>query len=193
MSARHPQTIHTLNSSNERLGPQPTQAITAPGLQNVPMDWMHCTLLHAIGLGRDAIDIDALLSDVRRATQDVEPFALTFDRPSVGTVGVEISGWPGKPFAMLVDIVSAAMDRTGAAFKAGPSRSPHISLGYTSTGAEKRRMAGLERTPNGGLVPVMSMSARFCAVKLPPGRDVARAAAAAWPAGGRARPAGSRR
>ncbi|MEU9376486.1 hypothetical protein AB0D94_22300 [Streptomyces sp. NPDC048255] len=75
----------------------PYQGITAPGLQNVPMDWMHCTLLHAIGLGRDAIDIDALLSDVRRATQDVEPFALTFDRPSVGTVGVEISGWPGKP------------------------------------------------------------------------------------------------
>ncbi|MFE0661162.1 2'-5' RNA ligase family protein, partial [Streptomyces sp. NPDC058876] len=104
--------------------------------RNVPVDGMHCTLLHAIGLDRDAIDIAALLRDVRHATENVEPFALTFDRPSVGTVGVEIGGWPGKPFTALVDIVTAAMDRAGAAFKAGPSRYPHISLGYTSTGAE---------------------------------------------------------
>ncbi|MEU3408911.1 2'-5' RNA ligase family protein [Streptomyces sp. NPDC006670] len=114
----------------------PYQDITAPELRTVPVDWMHCTLLHAIGLGRDAIDIAALLRDVRRATQTVEPFALTFDRPSVGTVGVEVSGWPGKPFTALVDIVTAAMDRTGGAFKAGPSRYPHNSLGYTSAGAE---------------------------------------------------------
>ncbi|MFE0658089.1 hypothetical protein ACFW2U_17130, partial [Streptomyces sp. NPDC058876] len=41
----------------------PYQAITAPGLRNVPVDGMHCTLLHAIGLDRDAIDIAALLRD----------------------------------------------------------------------------------------------------------------------------------
>ncbi|MFJ3926328.1 2'-5' RNA ligase family protein [Streptomyces sp. NPDC090022] len=101
-------------------------------------------MVHAIGLARDAIDTDALLQDVRRATQGMKPFTLTFDRPSIGTVAVEISGWPGKPFTALVDIVTAAMDRTGAASKAGPSRYPHISLGYTSTGAEELNAATLK-------------------------------------------------
>ncbi|KIF05635.1 hypothetical protein PL81_11790 [Streptomyces sp. RSD-27] len=114
----------------------PYREITAPGLRPVPEDGMHCTLLHAIGLDRASIDEDALLRDVRRAVQDVAPFVLTFDRPAVGAVAVEISGWPGRPFTALVDIVTAATDRTGAAFKAGPSCYPHLSLGYTSTGAE---------------------------------------------------------
>ncbi|MEU6406201.1 2'-5' RNA ligase family protein [Streptomyces sp. NPDC046985] len=114
----------------------PYQEITAPGLRRVPVEWMHCTLLHAIGLSRSTVDIAALLDDVRSAAQHVEPVVLTFDRPAVSAVGVEISGWPGAPFTTLVDIVTAAMDRTGAVYKPGPSRYPHISLGYTSTGAE---------------------------------------------------------
>lgn len=114
----------------------PYREITAPGLHRVPAGGMHCTLLHAVGLGRSDVAVDELLQDVRSAAQTVQPFALTFDRPSVGAMAVEISGWPGAPFAALVDLVTEAMNRTKATFAAAPSRYPHISLGYTGDGAD---------------------------------------------------------
>ncbi|MFE3900137.1 2'-5' RNA ligase family protein [Streptomyces sp. NPDC059153] len=97
---------------------------------------MHCTLLHAVGLARADVDLDALLKDVGSYAQTVRPFILTFDRPSVGNVAVEISGWPGSPFAEIVDHLTQATMRRGAAFTAAPSRYPHMSLAYTSDGAE---------------------------------------------------------
>ncbi|MGW3060664.1 2'-5' RNA ligase family protein [Streptomyces goshikiensis] len=132
--------------------------LAAPGLSRVPVRWMHCTLLHAIGLGRAGIDIEELLHDVRSAVQTVDPFALTFDRPAVGAVGVEVSGWPGSPFTELVDIVTAATTRAGATFKPGPSRYPHISLGYTADGADtlnpvtlKTALATIDQPVSAGL------------------------------------------
>ncbi|WP_371632162.1 2'-5' RNA ligase family protein [Streptomyces sp. NBC_01259] len=106
------------------------------GLQSVPLEWMHCTLLHAVGLCRADIALDALLKDVARFAQKVRPFALTFDRPAVGNFAVEISGWPGPPFTQLVDALTEAMARTGGAFTAAPSRFPHLSVAYASDGAE---------------------------------------------------------
>ncbi|MFD8335626.1 2'-5' RNA ligase family protein [Streptomyces solisilvae] len=114
----------------------PYKGISGPGLSRVPADWMHCTLLHAVGLGRDAVDIDALLDDVQTSAQNLEPVILTFDRPYVGAVAVEVSGWPGSPFRTLVDTVSEATARTGAAHSAAPSRYPHMSLGYTTADAD---------------------------------------------------------
>ncbi|MFJ5725936.1 hypothetical protein [Streptomyces sp. NPDC093149] len=66
----------------------------------------------------------------------MRPFTLTFDRPAVGNVGVEISGWPGRPFTEIVDALTQATVSTGAAFKAAPSRYPHMSRAYASNGAE---------------------------------------------------------
>lgn len=104
---------------------------------------MHCTLLHAIGAGRDDVDIEDLLRDVRSAAATVDPFTLTFDRPAIGALAVEISGWPGAPFTALVDMVAVATGRTGAAYKPGPSRYPHISLGYTTDEAAALNAAAL--------------------------------------------------
>lgn len=113
----------------------PYAGITEPGLEPVPPDGMHCTLLHAIGAARDDVDIEELLRDVRSTARTLAPFTLTFDRPAVGALAVEISGWPGAPFNDLVDMVTAATDRAGATFKPGRSRYPHISLGYTTSRA----------------------------------------------------------
>ncbi|MFD3663171.1 hypothetical protein ACFWVF_21685 [Streptomyces sp. NPDC058659] len=82
------------------------------------------------------------------------PFTLTFDRPSAGALAVEISGWPGAPFTALMDMVTAAMGRTGAAYKPGPSRYPHIALGYTTDAADvldavtlRASLASIEKSP----------------------------------------------
>ncbi|WP_328499697.1 2'-5' RNA ligase family protein [Streptomyces sp. NBC_00457] len=112
------------------------KGLAPPGLQNVPVQWMHCTVLHAVGLSVTSVDVDALLEEVGSYAQTVQPFTLTFDRPAVGNVAVEISGWPGRPFNEIVETLTQATARTGAAFKAAPSRYPHISLAYTADGAE---------------------------------------------------------
>ncbi|MEV7715554.1 2'-5' RNA ligase family protein [Streptomyces sp. NPDC088270] len=115
----------------------PYKGLAPRGLAGVSVEWMHCTLVHAVGLGIGDVDTDALLEEVGGYARLVEPFTLTFDRPSVGAVAVEISGWPGRQFTEIVDAVTQATARsTEAAFKSAPSRYPHMSLAYTSHGAE---------------------------------------------------------
>ncbi|MFI8515938.1 2'-5' RNA ligase family protein [Streptomyces sp. NPDC085460] len=121
----------------------PYEGIYRPGLVRVPLQWQHCTLLHAVGLAPEDVDTDALVADARGRLAAVEPFTLTFDRPSVGTVAVEISGWPGRPAADLVDTLTQATLRTGAACRIAPSASPHTSIAYTGAGAEALERAEL--------------------------------------------------
>ncbi|MFI1929347.1 2'-5' RNA ligase family protein [Streptomyces sp. NPDC020330] len=115
-----------------------------PGLPGVPVEGMHCTLLHAVGLARAGVDLDRLLEDVGTFARTVEPFVLTFDRPAIGNVAVELSGWPQDPFASIVDFLTGAMTRAGGVFKAAPSRYPHMSVAYTSDGAESLEAVGLK-------------------------------------------------
>ncbi len=49
---------------------------------------------------------------------------------------MEISGWPRRPFADIVDALAQTMARTGAAYTAAPSRYPHMSVAYTAEGSE---------------------------------------------------------
>ncbi|GAA1376625.1 2'-5' RNA ligase family protein [Streptomyces beijiangensis] len=108
-----------------------------PGLTRVPNAWLHCTLLHAIGTTADQVDVDALVTDARAYARQVSPFTLTFDRPAVGPVAVEISGWPGAPFTGLVDtLTQLTQERSAGMFRPAASRYPHMSIGYTSDGSE---------------------------------------------------------
>ncbi|MEU4351896.1 hypothetical protein [Streptomyces sp. NPDC023838] len=100
------------------------------------MDGMHCTLIHAVGLSRGAVDTDALVKEAGGYAQMLTPFILTFDRPAVGSVGVEISGWPGRVFTKIVEILTHVTGGTGACFTAAPSRHPHMSVAYACAGAE---------------------------------------------------------
>lgn len=117
---------------------EPYTGFARLGLAGVALQDMHCTLLHAVGLTpADAADVDTLVKDVAAYAQTQQPFTLTFDRPSVGSVAVEIAGWPGSRFTTLVDAIAGLMqDRYGSAFSPAPSRYPHMSLAYTTEGAE---------------------------------------------------------
>ncbi|MFF5456137.1 2'-5' RNA ligase family protein [Streptomyces sp. NPDC012950] len=99
-------------------------------------DGMHRTLLHAIGPSRGDVDTDVLVKDVEARLAAVEPFTPTFDRPAIGPCAIELSGRPGRPFTALVDAVTEATTLTGAAFRPGRSRYPHLSVAYTTAGAE---------------------------------------------------------
>ncbi|MEU7148698.1 2'-5' RNA ligase family protein [Streptomyces sp. NPDC045456] len=114
----------------------PYRGVAPPGLPSVPVQAVHCTLLHAVGLSITDVDADVLLKDVGSYARTRPPFTLTFDRPAVGNVAVEISGWPGHPFNEIVEALIQAMDRTGANFTAAPSRYPHVSVAYAADGAE---------------------------------------------------------
>lgn len=115
----------------------PYKGLTAPGLRSVPVSGLHCTLLHAVGLSATDVNTDALVEDVTGYARGLSPFTLTFDRPAVGNAGMEIGGWPGRhPFTEIVDAVIQATARSGADFRAAPSRYPHLSLAYASEGAE---------------------------------------------------------
>ncbi|MFD9601811.1 2'-5' RNA ligase family protein [Streptomyces sp. NPDC059970] len=137
----------------------PYKGLAAPGLQGVPVHGMHCTLMHAVGLSSNDVDTDALLKGATSYAQTVRPFTLTFDRPAVGTVGVEISGWPGRQFTEIVDTLTQVTVSTGAAFRAAPSRYPHMSLAYASNGAEdvdavtlRAALAAIEQPLSGPLL-----------------------------------------
>ncbi|MCZ1006781.1 2'-5' RNA ligase family protein [Streptomyces lydicus] len=150
--------LPTLDEANALAAPY-TGRFVRPGLQGVPVQGMHCTLLHAVGLAHGDVDLDGLLTDVGAYAQTVRPFTLTFDRPAVGNVAVEINGWPRSPFAEIVEHLTQAMTRSGAAFTAAPSRYPHMSLAYTSDGAEsiqavnlKEALAGIDRPLSGTIL-----------------------------------------
>ncbi|MFD4342682.1 2'-5' RNA ligase family protein [Streptomyces anulatus] len=122
----------------------PYAGFPRPGLPGVPVEGMHCTLLHAVALARTGVDLEGLLKDVGAFARTVEPFILTFDRPAIGNVAVELSGWPQDPFASIADFLTGAMTRAGGVFKAAPSRYPHMSVAYTSNGAELLETTGLK-------------------------------------------------
>ncbi|MFJ9250349.1 2'-5' RNA ligase family protein [Streptomyces sp. NPDC101776] len=119
------------------------KAFDRPGLWSVPAGRLHCTVLHAVGLGAADVNTDALIEDVADYARTRHPFVLTFDRPAVAAVAVEISGWPGRPFTEIVDAVTQAAIRTGVPFKPAPSRYPHVSVAYTADGAQDVDPVGL--------------------------------------------------
>ncbi len=49
----------------------PFTGFAPPGLQSVPVQWMHCTLLHTVGLSRGDVDTDLVLKEVARYAQTV--------------------------------------------------------------------------------------------------------------------------
>ncbi|QKV98234.1 hypothetical protein HUT19_41685 (plasmid) [Streptomyces sp. NA02950] len=112
------------------------------GLHRVIPEWMHCTVLHAIGADVDndpavRAGIDLLVDDVTRRVADVEPFTLTFGRPAIARSAIEAPGSPDRPHQTLVEHVMAAhRELWGDAHLLSPSKAPHISLAYGGEDAE---------------------------------------------------------
>lgn len=63
---------HILPASSEAvelLASYPETVFSRPGLVRVPSEWLHCTLLHAVGISAADVDVDALVRDVRAYAQ----------------------------------------------------------------------------------------------------------------------------
>ncbi|MFF1680763.1 2'-5' RNA ligase family protein [Streptomyces sp. NPDC058256] len=120
------------------------------GLHKVIPEWMHCTLVHAIGADVDSdpavsAGVELLVADVTERVKGIEPFTLTFGRPDIGQAAIEAPGWPGRQHRALVGHVMAAHRALwGEAHQLSPSRYPHISLAYAGEGAEEIDVMGLK-------------------------------------------------
>lgn len=137
---------HILPAASEGealLASYPEADFARPGLNRVPVDRLHCTLLHAVGLSAADVDVDAFVSDMRAHVQHLEPFTLTFDRPAIASLAIEISGWPGTPFTRLVDTITQLTLEQRGDFRPAASRYPHMSIAYTSQGSETLNPAEL--------------------------------------------------
>jgi hypothetical protein len=125
------------------------------GLCRVIPDWIHCTVLHAIGADADfdpnvRNNIQRLVDDVTTRVADVDPFTLTFGRPNLTPVAIEAVGSPGRPHEMLVEHVMGAHRAIwGDAHTLAPSRYPHASLAYAGKGAEDLDQRALEAELSG--------------------------------------------
>ncbi|MFJ5850436.1 2'-5' RNA ligase family protein [Streptomyces sp. NPDC092903] len=131
------------SEADELLSLYPANVFARPGLVRVQSEWLHCTLLHAVGLSAADVDVDALVRDVRARALKVEPFTLTFDRPAIAPVAIEISGWPGTPFTRLVDSITQLMQKQHTAFRPAASHYPHMSIAYTGPGSNAIDPVGL--------------------------------------------------
>jgi hypothetical protein len=125
-----------------RLGRPYVGLTLTKGLHRVIPEWMHCTLIHAIGADVDfdpavSAGVELLVADVARRVADIEPFTLTFGRPVIKPVAIEAPGLPHRPHQTLVDHVLAAhRELWGDAHLLSASPAPHISLAYAGKDAE---------------------------------------------------------
>ncbi|MFF2820458.1 2'-5' RNA ligase family protein [Kitasatospora cineracea] len=108
-------------------------AAAHPGLNPVPEQWLHVTVLHA-GPTSEASgeQIQAMADLVREQARHVAPFDLLLGRPQVGTVALECAGTPGAPARRLWELTAAA---TRAVFGNEPPLLPalyypHCSIAY---------------------------------------------------------------
>jgi len=113
---------------------RPYRDVTStPGLNAVPPQWLHITVLHA-GPQADSSDaeVEAVVAKVRDAAADTGPFALTLYPPSVGTVALECMGYPGAPARRLWELTAAATEEViGKRFELlSDVYYPHVSLAY---------------------------------------------------------------
>jgi len=109
------------------------EVVSTPGLNPVPAQWLHVTVLHA-GPQADTseAELDEVVARVRAAAAEVEPFELTLYPPSVGTVALECAARPGAAARRLWELTAAATSEVmGDRFALIPAAYyPHASLAY---------------------------------------------------------------
>ncbi|WP_372412603.1 2'-5' RNA ligase family protein [Streptomyces luteireticuli] len=106
-----------------------------PGIAPVEAQWAHITLLHGQPLDDLAPgQAEKIAEIVTGECEQIAPFDVTLDRPSVGRVAIECPGRPGAPARRLWDLTArAGAEVTQDNFPRIPaSYYPHLSLGYGS-------------------------------------------------------------
>ncbi|WP_331718824.1 2'-5' RNA ligase family protein (plasmid) [Streptomyces sp. NBC_00161] len=115
-----------------------------PGLEPVPAEWMHLTLLHAGPEDQyTPEEIARVIELFRMGAASVPPFDVEFSRPSVGKVALEMAGRPGAPSRRLWEIATQAFEEVAP--KRWPlipeHHAPHMSIAYGSSSAAKANPA----------------------------------------------------
>lgn len=111
------------------------------GIVPVSPEWYHLTLLHSAPVTEVADgEITEIIDRVRHRCAEIEPFQVTLDRPSVGSVAVECLARPGRRLAELRGITA---DETSAVLgerhtTTPPIYYPHVSLGYAVQQVDQR-------------------------------------------------------
>ncbi|MBV9025605.1 MAG: 2'-5' RNA ligase family protein [Streptomycetaceae bacterium] len=113
------------------------------GIAPVPPEFLHITLLHSAPVTEITDkEISDITERVRERCAAVEPFELTLDRPSVGSVAVECLGRPGRLVERLWEITAGESQAVlGDRYPAVPSvHYTHSSLGYATGYVDQRPM-----------------------------------------------------
>ncbi|WP_382033480.1 2'-5' RNA ligase family protein [Streptomyces aurantiacus] len=117
-----------------------------PGLAPVAARWMHTTVMHGGPVAAyTSTEIDTIVDRVRAACESIAPFDLVFDRPTIGTVGIEFPARPGAPARHLWELTTRVdAEVTAARFPLLPSAYyPHLTGAYGVAGpqrADRREM-----------------------------------------------------
>ncbi|MFI5987651.1 2'-5' RNA ligase family protein [Streptomyces sp. NPDC051555] len=115
-----------------------------PGLEPVPAEWMHLTLLHAGPEDQyTAEEITRVVELFRAGAASVPAFDIEFSRPSVGRIALEMAGRPGAPSRRLWELAAEAFETVA------PERwplipahhAPHMSIAYGGQSASKANPA----------------------------------------------------
>lgn len=130
----HAAELHRLTAAYQQ------QLISLPGLNLVPIRWLHLTL-QAVGWADEtsADDLDAVTHTVQARVADLPQFELTFTRPVIRPEAIVLHPQPAEPVHELLDTV-----RAGIAGALGDSRvttsteqtrgfRPHVSLAYSAS------------------------------------------------------------
>ena len=125
--------LHRLATAYQR------QLEPLPGLNLVPLDWLHLTVQ---GVGyTDEVDADtlrAITTSVQKRLASFPAFKATFTRPAIFTEAIVLPPAPTEPFRDLMTAIRDGMaDALGAdRVPTGPEQAsgfrPHVSLAYSS-------------------------------------------------------------
>ncbi|WP_424864055.1 2'-5' RNA ligase family protein [Streptomyces sp. MMS24-I29] len=104
-----------------------------PGLCPVRPEWLHLTVLHAGA--QDAAtgaEINKLVDEVTKRAADIPPYGLTLSRPDIGTMAIEVKGYPGAPHRALWEMTWEAQQAVvGERWPLIPTMPyPHLALAY---------------------------------------------------------------
>ncbi|MBW1597255.1 2'-5' RNA ligase family protein [Streptomyces sp. JJ38] len=120
---------------------------SGPGLARVEARWLHTTLMHGgpITEYRPG-EIDEITARVAKECVSITPFELTYGRPSVGNVAIELTAWPGERSRRLWELTTRIdAEVTGGRFPVIPAAHyPHASLAYADAEAAKADRTALK-------------------------------------------------
>ncbi|MFE4212250.1 2'-5' RNA ligase family protein [Streptomyces sp. NPDC056844] len=137
-----------------------------PGLARVEARWVHTTLMHGGPIADyQPGEIDEITRRVAAECAELSPVELTYDRPSIGVVAVEVGAWPGAATRHLWELTTRIdAEATGGRFPRTPTAHyPHASLAYgaADAGAVDRQALKVALSDSPGravTLPVTSIS-----------------------------------